>query len=274
MVETEKFKQLKNAKNVIVSKIYKIDINPEDIIIQASKVPGVRIDRKQFLKKELTPYYSSEIVKKALAHNPAYAGIKQEAINKIADSVISYETNKVTAISFVAGFPGGLAMAATIPADAIQYFAMMLRTIQKLAYLYGFDDFELNEENIPDETMNTLLIFLGIMFGVQEANMALKFVAEHAAKKVAKNLANKALMKTAYYPIIKKVLAALGIKINKQIFANTTTKVVPVIGAVASGGLSYVTFKPSARKLKNSFKELPLCNPDTYKHEENVTIEE
>lgn len=256
--------QLENAKQLISSKLEELHITPENIILQSSKVPGVKIDRKQFLKKELTPYYNKEIVDLALEYNPAYAGIKSDAIEKIANSVISYETNKVGTISFVAGIPGGTAMIATLPADAAQYFAMMLRVTQKLAYLYGFDDFELDETSINDETMNRLLICLGIMFGVQEANTAIKILADSAANKLSKSLAQKALTKTTYYPIIKKILSNLGIKINKQVFSSGVSKTVPVVGGLACGGLSYITFRKSARKLQKSFQDLPICKPETY----------
>ena len=52
---------------------------------------------------------------------------------------------------------------------------------------------------------------------------------------------------------------------TKQIFAESVSKVVPVIGGAVTGGLSYITFKPCAKKLKNSFKDLYLCDPQYYK---------
>lgn len=52
---------------------------------------------------------------------------------------------------------------------------------------------------------------------------------------------------------------------TKQIFAKNVSKVIPVIGGVVTGVLSYATFKPCAIKLKNSFKDLYLCDPQYYK---------
>ena len=45
-------------------------------------------------------------------------------------------------------------MVATVPADIAQYFGYVIRVMQKLAYLYDYEDFELNEESISDNTMN------------------------------------------------------------------------------------------------------------------------
>lgn len=251
------------TKDTVIDKVS--DINAEDIIQQAMKLPIVKVNRKKFLHKELIKYYSEDVVNIAIKKNPAYAGIEKERINEISKQVIKYETKKVFAISFVAGMPGGFAMVATVPADIIQYFAHMIRVMQKLAYLYGFEDFELNEESISDETMNQIIIFLGVMVGVQGTNAGVKKIAEAAAKKVSKSLAQKALTKGTVYPIVKKIARTVGIKMTKQIFAESVSKAVPVIGGFVTGGLSYATFKPCAKKLKNSFKDLYLCDPQYYK---------
>ncbi|MFG6320237.1 MAG: EcsC family protein [Lachnospiraceae bacterium] len=228
------------------------------------KLPIVKVNRQKFLYKELIKYYSEDVVDLAIKKNAAYAGMEKEKINEVSKQVINYETNKVSAISFAAGMPGGFAMVATVPADIAQYFAYMIRVMQKLAYLYGFEDFELNEDAISDNTMNQIMIFLGVMFGVQGANAGVKKIAEVAAKKVSKSLAQKALTKGTVYPIVKKIAQAVGIKMTKQIFAESVSKVVPVIGGAVTGGLSYITFKPCAKKLKNSFKDLYLCDPQYY----------
>lgn len=250
------------AKNALTNTVS--NFSAEDIIQQAMKLPIVKVNRQKFLYKELIKYYSEDVVDLAIKKNPAYAGMEKEKINEVSKQVINYETNKVSAISFAAGMPGGFAMVATVPADIAQYFAYMIRVMQKLAYLYGFEDFELNEDAISDNTMNQIMIFLGVMFGVQGANAGVKKIAEAAAKKVSKSLAQKALTKGTVYPIVKKIAQAVGIKMTKQIFAESVSKVVPVIGGAVTGGLSYITFKPCAKKLKNSFKDLYLCDPQYY----------
>lgn len=256
-----KTKQLSETAS---NKISEIDINPQDVLVNALRIPGVKIARSEFLFKELIKYYPEEQVLKAISSNPASVGIPREKINDIADQVIDYETNKVSAISFAAGIPDGIAMAATIPADVAQYFGFLLRVMQKLAYLYGFQEFELKEDSINDETMNQMLIFLGVMFGVNGANQGVKIIAETASNKVSKTLAQKALTKTTLYPIVKKVATTLGFKMTKDIFAKGVSKVVPIVGGAVSGGLTYLTFKPCATKLKDNFKSLNLSDPEFY----------
>lgn len=243
----------------------KVQFSAEDVLQQAMKVPLVKIDRAKFLKKELIKYYSENVIDEAIENNPAYAGIEREKINEIAKQVINYGTNKVSAISFVAGMPGGVAMAATVPVDITQYFGFILRIMQKLAYLYGFDEFEISEDEISDETKNQIMIFMGAMFGIQGANAGVKKVAEAATKKISNSLAQKALTKTTVYPVVKRISQAVGIRMTKQIFAKNVSKIVPVVGGVVSGGLTYATFKPSSYRLQRNFKELNLSDPEFYK---------
>ena len=263
-------KKARNAVNdVAIDKTFDSVINkyitPEEIIAQIIKLPVARVDRAEFLHKELIRYYPEETVKTALEYNPAYAGIGKQRINNIADQVIQRETNKVAGISFAAGLPGGFALAATIPADVVQYLAFTIRAIQEIAYLYGFDEFDFEEEELDSYAMDQILIFLGAMYGVQGVDGSIKVIAEAAAQKTSKDLANEALTKTAIYPVVKKVAKELRSKITKRIYVKGASKAVPVIGGAVSGGLTYATFKPNCKRLKRSLRDLEICDVEYYK---------
>ena len=126
--------------------------------------------------------------------------------------MINYEATKVTTLSVAASIPGGAAAIGAAAADITSYFAFILRTVQELAYLYGFEQFNLNEDDVDSETMNYLLIFMGVMFGVQGATGVLKKLADVLAKNIAKKLAQKSLTKGVVYPIVKKVALSVGIR--------------------------------------------------------------
>jgi len=268
-----------NAGVNAVDKVKEIQENLtfEEVLNRAIKAPGVRINREKYLRKQFKGKYAEDVIETAIKKNPAYAGIPREDIDKMAKSAIRYESSKVTAISAAAGIPGGAAMAATVPADTVQYFGFLLRIMQKLAYLYGFEEFDFSEDDsFDDDTMAVILVFTGIMFGVKSANAAIKVVANTAAQKLSRTLARQALTKRAIYPIVKKVAIAIGFKMNKQIFADAVAKTVPVAGGVISGGLTYATFTPSANRLKRKLGELNLSDPEFYKlskEEQDVLIE-
>lgn len=228
------------------------EIRPQDILVSAMKLNGIRICRDEYLRKEFGPFCSEEVIAKAIEETPTAAGIPDDTLHKIAVQCIDWETNKTTALSFAAGLPGGFGLAAAIPADLAQYYGNLLRVMQKLAYLYGFSEFELSQDQIRDETMNQLLVMLGVMMGVQEANAAIKTVARTASNRAAKVIARKALTKNACYRIIQKAAKAVGIRMTKETFAKSVSKTIPVVGGVVSGGLTYATFRPSAQRLHAS----------------------
>ena len=240
------------------------EVDIEDVIIMGLKVPGIRIDRAQFLQNEFKTKLPQDVIDDAIAFNPLHANIPSELIETIADEVIKYERNCVSGISAALGMPGGVAMAATIPADIAQYYGYMLRATQKLMYLYGFPAIDLDEKDqtFDSETMNTLIICLGVMYGVAGANNALKAMAKALATGVEKQLLRQALTKGTIYPIVKSVAKWFGVKMTKQVFAGFFKKAIPVVGGVVGGGLTFVSFKPCCDKLRATLKNTMLSNPD------------
>ena len=249
------------------------NIDIQDIIILGLRIPGIGINRRNFLKKEFSKKYSRETVERAIETTPINAGIPLNEINKIADEVIAFERNCVTGISAALGTPGGAAMAATIPADIIQYYGYMLRATQKLMYLYGFPEINTHEKGqaFDTETLNILTICLGVMYGVAGANNAIKSIAKALAVGVEKKLINTALTKGTVYPIVKSIAKWFGVKMTKEVFAGFFKKAIPVVGGVIGGGITFVSFKPCCDKLKNSLKDTLLTNPG-HKDEENENI--
>ncbi len=75
-------------------------------------------------------------------------------------------------------------------------------------YLYGFPEID-EEENqgqtFDFETLNILIIFLGVIYGVAGANTALKAMAKGLAKGISNKIMSTALTKGTLYPIIKSI---------------------------------------------------------------------
>ena len=251
-------------KDNIIEKV-KEEITFENVLATAMKAPGVKVNRVKFLRKELKKYCSDDVISSAINSNPAKAGIPRELIDKISKQIINYETTKVTGISMAASIPGGAAAVGAAAADITYYFAFILRTVQELAYLYGFEQFDLNDDEVDAETMNTVLLFIGVMFGVQGAASTLQKFANVLAKQISKKLAQKALTKGTIYPIVKKVATSVGIRMTKQIFADTVASAVPILGGALSGGLTYAMFRPGCMKLRRNLRSYNLCNPEFYK---------
>ena len=249
----------------------KDSLTAENVLLTAMKAPGVRIDRERFLRKELSLFFSEETVDRAIAFNPAEAGIPKEKINGIAQGVINREANQVTGFSVLASLPAAAlsaAVAGAVMADIVAYFSHILRVVQELAYLYGFEDFGLKEKDpeeqgIDPETMDQIMVFLGVMFGIRGSGPMLEKLAGFTAKHTAKKMVKHTIRKSIGIPGAEKIIAAIGIKLTKQMLADAIASAIPVAGSVASGVLMYALFKPRCMKLKRKLKTLPLREPDS-----------
>lgn len=261
---------LEKAKDTAVGKATEaLDANNDgtvdiqDIIILVIKLPGVHVTRESFLRKELFKNYPPEVIDDAVARTPALAGISEADIDRIADEVIKFERNCVSGISAALGVPGGAAMAATIPADVMQYYGYTLRAIQKLLYLYGFPEIDSDGEGISldSETINRIVVCLGVMNGVAGANNAVKALAKALSVGVEKKLIAAALTKGTLYPILKSTLKWFGVKLTKEIFAKTVKNAIPVVGGIVGGGITFLSFKPCCMRLKDVLTDTMLSNP-------------
>ena len=230
-----------------------------EFLAKVVRVPGVRINREEFLRQELRKLQmDDDAIARAIDSNPLLAGVALTQIDTLAEEAISYETNKSAAISFVAGIPGGFAMLGTIPADLMQYYAHALRIMQKLAYLYGWGELLPDGRETDDDTIGVLAVFFGVMLGVGGAAQSLTAFARVAAKTAYQNHATKrALMSITWYPVVKHSLRLIGINITKSTAAKGFSKIVPVIGGFVSSGLTFMALQSQSALLKEHLREIP-----------------
>lgn len=224
------------------------------VMTSAMNFPGVKVDRKQFLTKELQNCCTEEQLAQALICPVGVVSV--ETLDRLANGCISYHTKLVTGASALAGIPGGLAMLGTVPADLAQYYGHILTIVQKLAYLYGFPDLRDEQGQLPEKALDKLTVFLAVMSGVKEGNQLQKIVADGIAKHAAKQIRNQALTKTAWYPILKNVMAVLGVKMSRKITERAVSKIIPFVGALASGGVTYIAFHKESKNLQKALREL------------------
>src|SRR5699024_3529348 len=174
----------------------------ENVIITALQVPGVKVDRESFLRDQFKKENKS-LLDSILSDGPIKAGYPQKALYKKATAVVNRNTLVSSGASFAAGLPGGFAMAATIPADTVQFFAIALRTAQEIAYLYGQENLWSDGMLDSEKVMNQLILYIGVMLGSSTASQTVRVLSSSLAQKLLKQLPQKALTKTFYYPIVK-----------------------------------------------------------------------
>ncbi len=223
----------------------------EEVITNAVQIPGVKVDRRKFLAEQFAS--KKDNLEEILDVGPIEAGIERKEIILLAKKLIIARTSQSSIASFVTGIPGGLAMAVTIPADILQFFGMALKLAQELSYLYGAQDLWSDGKLEDERVRNQLILYCGVMFGVSGAVSGVRVLSTQISKTVLKTIPQKALMKTFWYPIIKKIAKSIGINLTKKTFAQGASKAVPIIGGVISGSINFASMMPMANRLNDTF---------------------
>ena len=224
------------------------------IIEMILKIPGAKVSREEFLReqfKNCTP----EVLEVILQQGPVNAGFSQEELRKKAMQIVVQSTAIASGGSFLAGIPGGIAIAAALPADIIQFYANAIIMAQKLLYLYGESDFWCHGVQDPKPVIEQLVIYFGVMFGAGGAAELVRVMAARLAKKALKKLPAMALTKKFYYIVVRAVLKFFGIHLTKGTFAKGVYRVVPVLGGFISGGITMGSMYPMGMRLINVLDE-------------------
>lgn len=215
-----------------------------------ARLPIVRVDREEFLRKQ---FAGSEHLDKIIADGP-HAVLSPEALEKRAKAIVRSATMKTASVSFATGIPANPLVALPAgAADVASYFGFAINMAQQLAYLFGEDElFDGGAEEITEEAKVRIVAYLGVMFGASGASVLINQLSAEAGKNLGKKVATSGLMKTAWYPLLKKVGAVVGKKVTTKTVEKTITKSVPVIGGAVSGGLTFVTFRPMGYRLADT----------------------
>jgi len=225
-----------------------------DVLAEVVKIPGVRIEREEFLKHNFSSKFADDMVRKIVQTSPIRAGVSGSVLDEIARECIDYEQLKVSILSFGTGFFGLPGM----PADLAQYLAHVLRISQKLAYVYGYPKIISVESGMDEKTKGMILLFIGLMYGVNGANKVIAEVSKSLAAKLAKDIGKTAVTRTAWYPLLKELGKSVGIKVTKDYVAKGVGKAFPLLGAVVGFGVSYYAFGEGSERLYESLRKNPV----------------
>ncbi len=220
------------------------------VLSTSVNLPLVKVDRDEFLTKELSKFCTPMEVITALNDTPLKVLSKKE-IDKLANQCISYHLTMVCGTSALMGLPGGWWMAGTIPTDITQFYGHILALMQKLIYLYGWPALTNVNNQLDDESLNIMTLFVGVMMGNKLAVEVLTKVVTQVSKNASVKISETVL---AQYAV--KIAQWIGINMTKEGFAKGVGKVLPLVGAPISATITYYTFRPMARRLKKHLDEL------------------
>jgi hypothetical protein len=244
-----------------------------DVISKALALPVVRVDRRTFLTK-LFPR-ATEIELMSILRDGPQSVYTLEQLTKTAHRVVMHDTEKTSAISFAAGLPSNIAVAAgTGTVDIVQYYGFALRMAQKIVYIYGQENLFAEDGTLSEAGERDVMIYLGVMLGVASANSALMFISKGLSNTLSKKFMATAVTRTTWYPLLKKIAGYIGISVTKKSTSAVLSKSLPVIGGFISGGLTLVTFRPMGNRLIKTFVTTLTATPDQVKAAQNVILED
>ena len=212
------------------------DILIEEAVSKAISIPGVRVDRSEFL----TQVFSSRVpdIQQILDYGPVETGIPREELADIAHRLIVGRTTATSFAPVMSAVPGKSLMQTDYSVGRDGFFAEALRIAQELSYIYGAKDMWIDGQFDNEKVKNQLMIYCGVMLGVSGAASALRVLSPFIAKTA---------MKTTPLKIVKRIFGKSFIK--KTLGAGIAKSAVPVVSGAVSGGINYAAMLPMAKKL-------------------------
>jgi len=213
-----------NQKNISIDKIF----------AAAIQIPKVKVDRTNFLTEQFngTSYDVSAIAD----YGPVAAGVMSDELRRIATQLIMKRTGASSVAALVAGIPGGLAYAATIPADLVQFYAVIIRLAQEISYLYGADDFWTDAGENNENAIGKLILLTAVMYDIPSALPCLRLTLIKQGNSIPEAIG------TQY----KK---AVSMKMAKTSANKSISKAVPLLGGLLSGSANVAEMLPMAQRL-------------------------
>jgi hypothetical protein len=222
------------------------------ILNRVMEFPGIKVDREKFLRDKFAKHYDDTMIDTIVGAGTGRAGVPPILLDDIAAEVIKGHKLLATGASAAAGLPGGFGLLATVPADLAQYYFHALQLAQKLAYLYGYPDLE---KTGKDDFLLSMTLFIGVMNDIGVAVRGVREFSKMIAEGSGGDLSRLAMTRGAIYPVVKQVARIMGVSVTKNLFAKSLSKVIPGIGALASGGITLVMFSYESERLREGLRE-------------------
>lgn len=221
-------------------------------LVHAAAFPGIRVDRVRFLSEALKKQCPTRNVWEAVASTPQRVGISSEDIDAIANRVIREEAMGLTAFSAISGIPKGWFILMSLPADVAQYYARMLRLVQKMHYLYGGEELEFDGGKATDQTKERLLELMGAMYGNTDARETIGTISTAISTKFESKTNSKVRKKILSTAPVQRATEYLNQKVPvTKLIAGAERSVIPYGKMLASGVVSYAAFREMAKRLKD-----------------------
>jgi uncharacterized protein (DUF697 family) len=153
--------------------------------------------------------------------------VPQEVVDKLADQTISAAIK----IAVLEGAGLGMGGFLTVIPDMAILSAIVMRLIQKLSLLYGF-------EYSTDDEIATLWIAAASAAGLE---LGRDFVEKQAVEK-----------------LVPRIIERIAVRMSAEVAETWASRLIPILSGAIGGGLNYYFVRGWARRAKRHFRERHL----------------
>jgi hypothetical protein len=219
------------------------------------EIPFVKIDREEFLIRELTQICTTEQVNIAIESSPQIAGVAKEELIIIGKRCLVQHIYQTAIMSFIAGLPGGIFMIFTLPLDVLQFYWNVKQVIQKFLYLFGWPNIYCDKNKLNEDFSLRITKLFGIMFGSKEATLLIAGLSKKIAAHIIYRFPQQTLTRYGILNLAIQLAKWVGIILTKETLTEVIYKLVPFIGGFISASISLVLMKAMTGKLLNHLTE-------------------
>lgn len=222
-----------------------------DLVLGANMA---QVNRVEWLTDALYPFLSITELEQ-LATEPPHRFLSVKVLNHIANQEINRHTELLAMGSAGSSLTGCIATWVGIPTELSQYSVNLVLLIQKLAYLYGWDDFY-SYGTVTAETKARITFMMGSMLGIREADALLR----SACRSYKGQVSITPMPYVGDHSPIDKVI----VEISKRLLVLSAKggitawigRKTPLIGVTIGATSSYLLVKPSLVRMKVLLRDL------------------
>lgn len=213
-----------------------------------------QINRVEWLTDALYPFLSITELEQ-LATEPPHSFLSVKVLNHIANQEIRRHTELLAMGSAGSSLTGCIATWVGIPTELAQYSVNLVLLIQKLAYLYGWNDFY-SYGAVTAETKARITFMMGSMLGIREADALLRNACRSYQGQVSITPMPYAGDRSPIDKVIAEISKRLLVLSAKGGVIAWIGRKAPLIGVTLGASTSYLLVKPSLVRLKVLLRDL------------------
>ena len=222
----------------------------------AFRLPGIKVDRNDFLCKILPGTVGQERTLAAVAGRTTDV-MSADEISSVAKKTIVWGglyTALATAVltlpnnTFVALFCMGL--------DLVQSQLAVFVVAQKLLYIHGFDQNQLEDKQTQDQISRILWIVSVVMVGRGGIRKLAKSAGSKVTRMLIRQFSIRISVRMVLVNMIKQIAKWCGVVATQQIINDAVDVAVAVACALVAGAFSFWIFLPLARNLNRKLSEV------------------